>query len=109
MGPNDPNKIKSNFNLSFNNSFNTSYATNNNANNAAKNQVPNTRTKEDLKLKAEPLENSEKPTVTLYAQTMTNSKNLISHGPLTIDLTDLEEKFKVALPKNNSTEEIKTF
>ena len=68
--------------LSFNNSFNTSFATNNNASNP---------TPEKLGA-AQATFIPTAPTVTLTANTVTEAgKNLISHGPLTIDLTDLEK------------------
>lgn len=64
-------KIKSNFNLSFNNSFNTSYATNNNPNGNASALDKNGDKGEKINIGTPEAKNP--PTVTLYAQTMTNS------------------------------------
>ena len=96
--------IKSNFNLSFNNSFNTSFATNNNNGHnrdgsdkaaAAAQRVPTQHSSES------PISQSVPPTVTLMAQaTNEDGKKLISHGPLTIDLTDLEQKLSSQFIKN---------
>ena len=82
-----PGRVNSNFNLSFNNSFNTSFATNMNAGDTSN---PSPEKKAALVTKPEEMRGN--PTVTLSANTTNEAgKNLISHGPLTIDLTDLEK------------------
>ena len=93
--------IKSNFNLSFNNSFNTSFATNNNnghnrdGSNLIATDAQKTTSSES------PISQTQPPTVTLMAQaTNEDGKKLISHGPLTIDLTDLEQKLSSQFIKN---------
>ena len=85
-------QIKSNINLSFNNSFNTSFATNNNNNGAASiDQKPPSRT---TSANVSPQNQAQAPaTVTLEAEAMTAAGTTrISHGPLTIDLSEMEQK-----------------
>ena len=77
--------IKSNFSLSFNNSFNTSFATNNN------NSV-----EKKSRQRSSP-EYEAPPSVTLSAQAVVEGKTLIYHGPLTIDLTDLEKTLQAKM------------
>ena len=86
-----PGRVNSNFNLSFNNSFNTSFATNMNAGDTS-NPSPEKIAAIQANLVTKPEEMRGNPTVTLSANTTNEAgKNLISHGPLTIDLTDLEK------------------
>ena len=47
------------------------------------------------------------PSITLSAQTITGGKCVISHGPLTIDLADLERKLLTQLPQPKAAQ--KTF
>jgi len=85
--------MKSNFNLSFNNSFNTSYANGDSAGSALKVTPVVKQLLTRQSNSPDGRSDSIVPTVTISAQT-TNAagKTLISHGPLTIDLTDLEQK-----------------
>lgn len=100
--------IKSNFNLSFNNSFNTSFATNNNNNNTS-------GAEKQARMRTSPDIEPAIPSMTLSAQAVAEGKSLISHGPLTIDLSALEQQLvakmggATAVPPQQPTPSKKSF
>ena len=94
-------RINSNFNLSFNNSFNTSFATNNNnANQVEANKQLTSQPTNYIKTSDSNSQRSldqpaqiAQPTVTVSASATDEAgQDLISHGPLTLNLADLEKK-----------------